>query len=249
MEDHEVKRPRIPWAVRWLALILAAMTVGGLIESYNGLFKVATDALMPVAWIWPCLVDGLAIAMSLVIWEAGKDGDRAWGARFLLVGVTGASAVIQAATAPETWAARAAHGWPPVLTLITFEALLLTYARASARMVTGQADMPSHLPVRAVVSAPAARIATAPTEVTAAVERPAPKPRPGRRPPEPTGQRLPPSTEVIRQAVAEIVRDGRPVTSGEVAEKIGRSDRTLRRYHSAEDLAVMAAEVAAEVSA
>jgi hypothetical protein len=243
MNETEPLR-RTSLAMRSQAGVLGLMTVGGLTVSYKGLLKVAEGAQVPVPEIWPLLVDGLGISMSLAIWDARRDGQRAWAAKVVLVLVTAMSAVIQAGTSPTTdWSARTVHAWPPVIVFIAFEFFLWTHARHDRRAATVATT--SDLPVSKDGATPAAPARQVATVAPAPIERPRSQRRAATARPAAV-RRVPPSPEVLHQAVADVVRAGQDPTMERVAELINVSTRTLRRYTSADAIRAMAADVEVE---
>ncbi|MFI6645655.1 DUF2637 domain-containing protein [Streptomyces sp. NPDC050504] len=105
-------------------------------------------------WIFPLVVDGLAIAMSVTIWQAAMDARPALAARLVLAGATAGSVYFNIRHAGTVSDARAVAAWSPLAANLAFEFLLqeLRTSILRSRGMPGRTPLPRPHPLRWILA-------------------------------------------------------------------------------------------------
>jgi hypothetical protein len=122
------------------------LAVAGFAMSYDALHSLAVEQGVPVplAWMWPLVVDGFIIVASLSVVRAVADGRHAAYPWLLVLAFSSISVAFNVVHAAPTLVARLVAAIPPAALVLSFELLMrpgLDAARDRAPL-----DQSDHLP-------------------------------------------------------------------------------------------------------
>ncbi len=127
-----------------LVFFLAA---SAFVLSYDALHSLAlANGITPgLAWLWPLTLDAVMIAASLTVLRNSSNGERAWYAWLLVGTFTLLSITFNTLHAPDTWLARAVFALPPAVVFLSFELLVSQVKSAIKRAgLTSTLDAMTH---------------------------------------------------------------------------------------------------------